>query len=105
VNQTETPQRFIWGFMRSGHAAREAPASGGASPYRAGINASSGGELRPRPSGCTTAAKHILNPGNHPIKRFALKGREPLHVGRVLFPCSFRRPFRALRQGMLVSQG
>jgi hypothetical protein len=46
-----------------------------------------------------------FNPGNHPIKRFALKGREPLHVGRVLFPGSFRRPFRALRQGMLGSQG
>jgi len=26
------------GFMRSGEAAREAPASGGASPYRAGVN-------------------------------------------------------------------
>jgi hypothetical protein len=57
VNQTETLQRFIWGFMRSGEAAREAPASGGASPYRAGVNAGSGGELRPRPSGCTTTAK------------------------------------------------
>src|SRR5471030_2411508 len=88
MNQTETLQRFIWGFMLSGKAAREAPASGGASPYRAGVNAGSGGELRPRPSGCTTAAKHIqgFNPGNHPIKRFALKGREPINVGRVLFP-------------------
>jgi hypothetical protein len=39
MNQTETLQRFILGFMRSGEAAREAPASGGASPYRAGVNA------------------------------------------------------------------
>jgi hypothetical protein len=41
MNQTETLQRFIWGFMLSGEAAREAPASGGASPYRAGVNAGS----------------------------------------------------------------
>jgi hypothetical protein len=54
--------------MLSGEAAREAPASGGASPYRAGVNAGSGGELRPRLSRCTTAAKHI--------QRFGRNGRE-----------------------------
>jgi hypothetical protein len=73
MNQTETLQRF----MRSGEAAREAPASGGASPYRAGVNAGSGGEFRPSPSRCTTRAQQIRTPYLPGLKpRLSLRSTE-----------------------------